>query len=196
MSQRAGTIKIDGRDLREVTLESLRKNIAVVLQPPLVLGDTLRANIALGKPGASDDEIRHAAAMARLDPVLAKLPRGFDEQVGQGGHSLSEGEAQRVTIARALLKDAPILIMDEPTSALDTETESLVLAAVQEAMRGRTTLVIAHRLSTIQNADRILVLRDGVIEEQGSFQELLSRGGFFSYLYNLQAWKEPVAEQR
>ncbi len=192
----AGTIKIDGRDLREVTLESLRRNIAVVLQPPLVLGDTLRANIALGKPGASDDEIRHAAAMARLDPVLAKLPRGFEEQVGQGGHSLSEGEAQRVTIARALLKDAPILIMDEPTSALDTETEALVLAAVQEAMRGRTTLVIAHRLSTIQNADRILVLRDGVIEEQGSFQELLSRGGFFSYLYNLQAWKEPVAEQR
>jgi ATP-binding cassette subfamily B protein len=191
-----GTIKIDGRDLREVTLESLRKNIAVVLQPPLVLGDTLRANIAIGKPGASDDDIRHAAAMARLEPVLAKLPRGFEEQVGQGGHSLSEGEAQRVTIARALLKDAPILIMDEPTSALDTETESLVLAAVQEAMRGRTTLVIAHRLSTIQNADRILVLRDGVIEEQGSFQELISRGGFFSYLYNLQAWKEPVAEQR
>jgi ATP-binding cassette subfamily B protein len=190
-----GSIKIDGRDLREVTLDSLRKNIAVVLQPPLVLGDTLRGNIALGKPGASDDEIRRAAAMARLEGVLAKLPRGLDEQVGQGGHSLSEGEAQRVTIARALLKDAPILIMDEPTSALDTETESLVLAAVQAAMRGRTTLVIAHRLSTIQNADRILVLRDGVIEEQGSFQELLSRGGFFSYLYNLQAWKEPVAEE-
>jgi len=191
-----GSIKIDGRDLREVTLESLRKDIAVVLQPPLVLGATLRANIALGKPGASDDEIRHAAEMARLAPVLATLPRGLDEQVGQGGHSLSEGQAQRVTIARALLKDAPILIMDEPTSALDTETESLVLAAVQAAMRGRTTLVIAHRLSTIQNADRILVLRDGVIEEQGSFRELLSRGGFFSYLYNLQAWKEPVAEQR
>jgi ATP-binding cassette, subfamily B, bacterial len=192
----SGTIRIDGRDLREVTLKSLRDNIAVVLQPPLVLGDTLRANIALGKPGAGDEEIRHAVEMARLDPVLAKLPRGFDEQVGQGGHSLSEGEAQRVTIARALLKDAPILIMDEPTSALDTETESLVLAAVQTAMQGRTTLVIAHRLSTIQNADRILVLRDGVIEEQGSFQELLSRGGFFSHLYNLQGWKEPAAEQR
>ena len=101
--------------------------------------------------------------------MIAKLPAGLDEVVGQGGHSLSEGEAQRVTIARALLKDAPILIMDEPTSALDTETESLVLAAVREAMRGRTTLVIAHRLSTIQNADRILVLRDGVIAEQGSF---------------------------
>ena len=192
----AGAIKIDGRDLREVTLDSLRKNIAVVLQPPLVLGDSLRANIAIGKPDASDEEIRRAAAMARLEPVLAKLPRGFDEIVGQGGHSLSEGEAQRVTIARALLKDAPILIMDEPTSALDTETEALVLAAVQQAMHGRTTLVIAHRLSTIQNADRILVLRDGRIEEQGGFQELLSRGGFFAYLYNLQSWKEPATQAR
>jgi ABC-type multidrug transport system fused ATPase/permease subunit len=188
-----GTIRIDGHDLREVTLESLRKNIAVVLQPPLVLGDSLRANVAIGRPGATDDEIRRACTMARLDPVIEKLPLGLDEQVGQGGHSLSEGEAQRVTIARALLKDAPILIMDEPTSALDTETESLVLAAVQAAMKGRTTLVIAHRLSTIQNADRILVLRDGVIEEQGTFAELLSRGGFFSYLYNLQAWNKEAA---
>jgi ATP-binding cassette subfamily B protein len=188
-----GTIRIDGHDLREVTLESLRKNIAVVLQPPLVLGDTLRANVAIGRPGATDEEIRRACAMARLDPVIEKLPHGLDEQVGQGGHSLSEGEAQRVTIARALLKDAPILIMDEPTSALDTETESMVLAAVQAAMKGRTTLVIAHRLSTIQNADRILVLRDGVIEEQGTFAELLSRGGFFSYLYNLQAWNKEAA---
>ena len=108
--------------------------------------------------------------------------------VGQGGHALSEGEAQRVTIARALLKDAPILIMDEPTSALDTETESMVLDAVRELMRGRTTLVIAHRLSTIQNADHILVLRDGVIAERGTFNELLSQRGFFSYLYNLQSW--------
>ena len=165
----------------------------MVLQPPLVLGDTLRANIALGKPGASDDEIRRAAAMARLDPVLAKLPRGLDESVGQGGHSLSEGEAQRVTIARALLKDAPILIMDEPTSALDAETESLVLAAVQEAMRGRTTLVIAHRLSTIQNADRILVLRDGVIEEQGSFRgTALARRLLQLSLQSPVVEKEPV----
>ncbi len=122
--------------------------------------------------------MRRAVEMARLEPVLAKLPRGLDEVVGQGGHSLSEGEAQRVTIARALLKDAPILIMDEPTSALDAETESMVLAAVQEAMRGRTTLVIAHRLSTIQNADRILVLRDGVIVEQGAFEELLLAADF------------------
>ena len=137
----------------------------MVLQPPLVLGDTLRLNIAFGKPAVRDDAIVRAAAMARLEPVSRSCRPDSTKPLGQGGHSLSEGEAQRVTIARALLKDAPILIMDEPTSALDTETESLVLAAVQEAMRGRTTLVIAHRLSTIQNADRILVLRDGVIEE-------------------------------
>jgi ABC-type multidrug transport system fused ATPase/permease subunit len=166
----------------------------MVLQPPLVLYDTMRANIALGRPTATQREIERAASAARLDSVIARLPAGLDEVVGQGGHSLSEGEAQRVTIARALLRDAPVLVMDEPTSALDAETESLVLAAVREAMRGRTTLVIAHRLSTIQNADRILVLRDGEIVEQGTFAELLSRGGFFSYLYNLQSWAREAAD--
>ena len=184
-----GAIKIDGNDTRYLTLDSIRGNIAMVLQPPLVLGDTMRVNVAFGKPGVDDAKVLRAIEMARLEPILAKLPAGLDEVMGQGGHSLSEGEAQRVTIARALLKDAPILIMDEPTSALDTETESMVLAAVREAMRGRTTLVIAHRLSTIQNADRILVLRDGAIVEHGSFDELLARGGFFSYLYNMQAWR-------
>ncbi len=188
-----GAIKIDGHDTRQLTLDSLRGNIAMVLQPPLVLGDTLRDNVAFGRPGAAPAQVLRAAEMARLGPVIAKLPAGIEEIVGQGGHSLSEGEAQRVTIARALLKDAPILIMDEPTSALDTETESMVLAAVREAMRGRTTLVIAHRLSTIQNADRILVLRDGEIAEQGTFDELLARGGFFSYLYNIQAWSREAA---
>ncbi|HKV56542.1 MAG TPA: ABC transporter ATP-binding protein [Candidatus Binataceae bacterium] len=189
-----GTIRIDGRDTRDATLQSLRRNIAMVLQPPLVLGATMRANVALGNPAAGERQIVDAVTAARLAALVARLPNGIDELVGQGGHSLSEGEAQRVTIARALLKDAPILIMDEPTSALDTETESLVLAAVQAAMKGRTTLVIAHRLSTIQNADRILVLRDGVIVEQGTFAELLSRGGFFSYLYNLQAWHKQAVE--
>jgi ATP-binding cassette subfamily B protein/subfamily B ATP-binding cassette protein MsbA len=189
-----GTIRIDGQDTRDTTLQSLRSRIAMVLQPPLVLGATVRANIALGNPAAGEREIRSAVAAARLTPVVAKLSAGLDEVVGQGGHNLSEGEAQRLTIARALLKDAPILIMDEPTSALDSETEAMVLAAVQAAMRGRTTLVIAHRLSTIQNADRILVLRDGLLVEQGSFAELVSRGGFFHYLYNLQAWNKQVAE--
>ncbi|HEY6393885.1 MAG TPA: ABC transporter ATP-binding protein [Candidatus Binataceae bacterium] len=188
-----GAIRIDGNDIRDLTLSSVRGNIAMVLQPPLVLGDTVRTNIAYGKSGVTDTQIENAARMARLGPVLAKLPKGLDELVGQGGHTLSEGEAQRVTIARALLKDAPILIMDEPTSALDTETESMVLAAVNEAMRERTTLVIAHRLSTIQNADQILVLREGAVEEQGTFEELLAKGGFFSYLYGLQSWSKEAA---
>lgn len=189
----SGTVRVDGHEVRELTLKSLRENISIVLQPPLLLNETVRSNIALGRPTAGDAEIERAARLARLEPVLAKLPKGLDEVVGQGGHTLSQGEAQRVTIARALVKNAPILIMDEPTSALDAETEALVLAAVREAMRERTTLVIAHRLSTIQNADCILVLRDGVIEERGTFSQLLSRGGFFSYLYNLQSWSKQAA---
>src|SRR5215469_475688 len=187
-----GVIRIDGHDTRQLRLDSIRGNIAMVLQP-LVLGDTLRVNVAFGKPAVDDAKVMRAIEMARLKPVLAKLPAGLDEVIGQGGHNLSEGEAQRVTIARALLKDAPILIMDEPTSALDAETESMVLAAVREAMRGRTTLVIAHRLSTVQKADRILVLRDGAIAEQGSFDVLLAQGGFFSYLYNMQSWSREAA---
>jgi len=189
----SGVIRVDGHDVRGLKLESLRRNVAMVLQPPLVVGGTVRINVAFGRPGVTDAEIAHAVEQARLGPVIAKLDHGLEEIVGQGGHSLSEGEAQRVTIARALLKDAPILIMDEPTSALDAETESLVMAAVEDAMQGRTTLVIAHRLSTIQNADRILVLRDGLIVEQGKFDELLAREGFFSYLYNIQAWKHEAA---
>ena len=189
-----GAIRIDKQDTRAATLRSVRGCIATVLQPPLVLGATVRANITLGNPAAGEREIRSAVEAACLTALIAKLPAGLDEPVGQGGHSLSEGEAQRLTIARALLKDAPILIMDEPTSALDAETESMVMAAVQSAMRGRTTIVIAHRLSTIQKADRILVLRDGHIVEQGPFVELLSRDGFFSYLYNLQAWSKRAAE--
>jgi len=189
----SGAIRVDGRDIRELKLDSLRRNIAMVLQPPLVIGDTVRTNVAFGRPKVSDAEIARAIEMARFAPVLAQLDKGLDEIVGQGGHALSEGEAQRLTIARALIKDAPILIMDEPTSALDAETESMVMAAVEDAMRGRTTLVIAHRLSTIQNADRIVVLRDGVVVEQGKFDELLARDGFFSYLYNIQAWNREAA---
>ncbi len=184
------TIRIDGHDTRIATLRSLRASIAAVLQPPLIMGATIRANVALGKPTATEREIYNAVEAARLSALLRKLPRGLDEIVGQGGYSLSEGEAQRLTIARALLKDAPILIMDEPTSALDAETESLVMAAVQEVMRGRTTIVIAHRLSTIQNADQILVLRDGKIIERGLFKELIAHQGFFNHLYNLQAWSK------
>jgi len=189
-----GVIRIDQCETRAATLRSLRGCISTVLQPPLVLGATVRTNIALGNPAADEREIRRVIEAARLTGLISRLPAGLDEVVGQGGHSLSEGEAQRLTIARALLKDAPILIMDEPTSALDAETESMVMGAVEAAMRGRTTIVIAHRLSTIQKANRILVLSDGQIVEQGSFAELLSGDGFFSYLYNLQAWRKQAAE--
>jgi len=192
-----GAIRIDGTDIREVKLESLRRNIAIVMQPPMLVGGTMRDNIAFGTSTASRQQIERAAKLAHLEQVIARLPGGIDETIVAGGHTLSEGEAQRVTIARALLRDAPILIMDEPTSALDIETETEVLAAVEEAMRGRTTLVIAHRLSTIRRADRILVLRDGVIEESGTFEQLIARDGFFNHLYKLHTWSgdEPIRKQ-
>jgi ATP-binding cassette subfamily B protein/subfamily B ATP-binding cassette protein MsbA len=192
-----GTIRIDGIDIREVRLESLRRNLAMVMQPPLLVGGTIRDNIAFGSASASREQIDRVIRLARLDHVIARMPHGLDETIVVGGHSLSEGEAQRVTIARALLRDAPILIMDEPTSALDIETEADVLAAVEEAMRGRTTLVIAHRLSTIRSADRILVVRDGVLEESGTFGELIARDGFFNHLYRLHTWRgdQPVRKQ-
>jgi ATP-binding cassette subfamily B protein len=183
-----GAIRIDGADLREMTLQSLRRNIAIVMQPPVVIGGTLRMNLELGQPNASPAQLERVVQMARLGPVLANFRSGFDELIGPGGHSLSEGEAQRVTIARALLKDAPILILDEPTSALDIETEREVLEAIDEAMRDRTTIVIAHRLSTIRGADRIIVLRGGTIEETGTFDELRARDGFFNHLYRVQTW--------
>jgi len=183
-----GAIRIDAIDIRDATLASLRRNIAVVIQPPLLIPGSLRSNIALGDPNADGARIEQAVRLAGLEDLVARLPQGLGEIIGPGGRVLSEGEAQRVTIARALLKDAPILIMDEPTSALDVETEARVMRAVEGAMKGRTTLVIAHRLSTIRNADRILVLRDGVIEESGTFDELCARDGLFSHLCRMHTW--------
>ena len=192
-----GSIRIDGIDIRDVTLESLRRNLAMVMQPPMLVGGTMRDNIAFGARSSSREQIQRVAKSAHLGRVIARLPAGLDETIVAGGRILSEGEAQRVTIARALLRDAPVLIMDEPTSALDVETEAEVLAAVEEAMRGRTTLVIAHRLSTIRNADRIVVLREGVIEESGTFEQLIAHDGFFNHLYKLhtRTAAEPVRKQ-
>jgi ATP-binding cassette subfamily B protein len=190
----AGAIRIDGVEVRDLTLDSLRRNIAMVLQPPVVLGATVRANVALGRPDAGERAIAEAARVARLESVLTGLPAGLDELVGPGGHNLSEGEAQRVTIARALLRDAPVLLMDEPTSALDAETESLVLDAVREAMRGRTTLVIAHRLSTVVDADEIIVLQDGRVAERGRHAALLARDGLYARMWALQAEQETEPE--
>ncbi|MBI3768888.1 MAG: ABC transporter ATP-binding protein [Deltaproteobacteria bacterium] len=186
----AGRVLLDGVDLREYRLRELRSRIAMVLQPALVFPTTLRENIAYGRPFATDEEVARAARMAQLDGFLAQLPQGLATPVGEQGATVSDGERQRITIARAILRDAPILILDEPTSALDAETEALIIAALQELMRGRTTFVIAHRLSTIRHADQIIVLREGTVAERGTFDELVARGGAFTRLYEAQFGKQ------
>ncbi len=158
----------------------------MVLQPPLIFPLSVRDNIAYGRPGADDAAIERAARLARIDERIAALPEGYDTVIGESGVSLSEGEKQRITIARALLRDAPILILDEPTSALDVTTEALVMAGIERLMEGRTTFIIAHRLSTVQRCDRIVVLRGGALVEQGSLAELLRRDGVFAGYYRSQ----------
>jgi ATP-binding cassette subfamily B protein/subfamily B ATP-binding cassette protein MsbA len=182
----AGRILIDGVDARDYDLASLRRQVAMVLQPPLVLPMSVRDTIAYGRPDASLEEIKAAARLARVDQMIEGLPQTWDTMVGEQGASLSEGEKQRLTIARAILRDAPILILDEPTSALDVETEAAVMAGIERLSAGRTTFVIAHRLSTVRRADRILVLKDGLIVEAGPFADLLRRGGVFATLYATQ----------
>jgi ATP-binding cassette subfamily B protein len=177
-----GTIRIDGRDLRTIRQSSLRRNMSVVLQDPMLFNDTVRANIAYGRPEAAREEIEDAARAAYAHDFVLRLPEGYDTVVGERGALLSVGERQRITIARALLRDPRILILDEATSALDAESEEAVQAALDTLMKGRTTFVIAHRLSTVVNADQIVVLRDGLIIESGKYQELLEKGGAFAAL--------------
>jgi ATP-binding cassette, subfamily B, bacterial len=182
----AGSVMIDGVDVREYTLRSLRNQIAMVLQPPLLFPLSARDNIAYGRPGAEDRAIEQAARAARIHDVITSLPEGYDTVLGEAGASLSEGEKQRITIARALLRDAPILILDEPSSALDVTTEALVMAGIERLMEGRTTFLIAHRLSTVRRCDSIVVLKGGGIVEQGTLPELMSRDGFFAEYYRIQ----------
>jgi ATP-binding cassette subfamily B protein len=192
----AGSVAIDGVDVREYTLRSLRSQIAMVLQPPLIFPLSVRDNIAYGRPGADDAAIELAARLAQVDDLIVSLPAGYDTLLGESGAALSEGEKQRITIARALLRDAPILILDEPTSALDVTTEALVMAGIERLMVGRTTFIIAHRLSTVRRCDRILVLHGGGIVEQGTLPELLRLNGFFAEYYRTQfAPEEEHAEQ-
>jgi ATP-binding cassette subfamily B protein/subfamily B ATP-binding cassette protein MsbA len=182
----AGTVLIDGVPITEYRIAELRRQISMVLQPPLVFPLSVKDNIAYGRPGADDAEIEQAARLARIHDLVQSLPQGYDTVIGEGAGNLSEGEKQRLTIARAILRAAPLLILDEPTSALDVETEAMVMAAIRRLTEGRTTFIIAHRLSTVRDADLILVLRDGTIVERGSFAELLRRGGPFADLYNTQ----------
>jgi subfamily B ATP-binding cassette protein MsbA len=181
-----GAVLIDGVDVREATLASLRGQIAIVTQQTILFNDTVRANIAYGRDGASDDEVWAAAEAAYATDFIERLPQGLDTMIGEGGVLLSGGERQRLSIARALLADRPILILDEATSNLDTESEMFVQKALENLMRGRTTFVIAHRLSTVKRADRILVISGGRIVEQGQHQELLEKDGAYARLYRMQ----------
>jgi ATP-binding cassette subfamily B protein/subfamily B ATP-binding cassette protein MsbA len=187
-----GRILFDGVDVRQVQLKSLRSQIALVLQEPFLLPLTIAENIAYGRPHASDEEIVAAAKAARADEFIQRLPQGYSTVVGERGATLSGGEKQRLAIARALLKDAPVLILDEPTSALDAHTEALLLEALERLMAGRTTFLIAHRLSTIQRADRILVLERGRVVEMGTHQELLAGKGHYYRLYRAQFDTAPI----
>ncbi len=183
---REGRILIDGRDVRDYQLKSLRSQIGMVLQPPLVFPVTVRENIAYGRPDATDREVEAAARLARIHDSIASLPKGYETVVGEQGATLSEGERQRITIARAILRDAPILILDEPTSSVDAETEAFIMEGLNKLTEGRTTFIIAHRLSTVRKANLIIVLRSGEIVEQGSFEELVGGRGPFASLYRTQ----------
>jgi ATP-binding cassette subfamily B protein len=182
----AGRVEIGGVDLRQFTLRSLRSQVAMVLQPPLIFPLSVRDNIAYGRPGADDAAIRRAARLARIEDLIASFPQGYDTLLGESGMTLSEGEKQRITIARALLREAPILVLDEPTSALDVETEAFVMEAIERLTERCTTFIIAHRLSTVRGCDRIVVLRDGAIIEQGTLPELLRAKGAFAEYYATQ----------
>jgi ATP-binding cassette subfamily B protein len=182
----SGRVTVDGEDIRRYRLRALRQQVAIVLQEPFIFPLTVAGNIAYGRPEATREEVVAAAVAANADDFIRRLPGGYEAVVGEKGATLSGGEKQRLAIARAFLKDAPILILDEPTSALDARTESLLLDALDRLMKGRTTFIIAHRLSTIWNAHRILVLDRGEIVEQGRHKELLGVGGLYASLYRHQ----------
>ncbi|MFI5104625.1 MAG: ABC transporter ATP-binding protein, partial [Terriglobales bacterium] len=181
-----GAVKIDGHDVRDVTLASLRAQIGIVTQDTILFNDTVRNNIAYGQPDVPQDAVITAAKAALAHDFIEKMPEGYDSVIGERGLRLSGGERQRIAIARALLKNAPILILDEATSALDAESESLVQAALHNLMSGRTVLVIAHRLATIRRVDRIVVLEHGCIADSGTHDDLLTRLGTYRKLYELQ----------
>jgi ATP-binding cassette, subfamily B, bacterial len=194
----AGRVLLDGQDIRAITKKSLRNRISIVLQDTLLFSTTVRENIAYGRPDATEEEIVEAAKRAQAHEFIVAMPDGYRSQVGERGSHLSVGQRQRIGIARAFLKNAPILILDEPTSALDPTTESAIMATLEQLMRGRTTLIITHRIATIHRVDRIVVLGEGGVVEEGRGDELVARGGFYAKLYrsaNLEVGRERSPSQ-
>ena len=181
--------------MRDFTKKSLRAQIGIVLQDTLLFSTTVRENIAYGRPDATDEQIRDAARRAQADEFISRMPQGYDSPVGERGGHLSVGQRQRIGIARAFLKDAPILLLDEPTSALDPTTEAAIMETVKELMRGRTTLIVTHRLATIHGVDQIVVLERGRVVEQGTGPELLARGGAYAALYTSGNYPRPLVQR-
>ncbi len=189
----AGQVKLDGVDIRQYKLRSLRDQIGFVLQDTVLFRGSIRDNIAYGRPGATEQEIQEAARLANAEEFILRMPRLYDTLVGEKGLTLSGGQRQRIGIARAIVRNSPILILDEPTAALDTESERLVIEALERLMKGRTVITIAHRLSTIRDADKIIVLKGGVVAEQGTHDDLLALGGVYANLYHIQV--DPAPER-
>ncbi len=189
----AGKISLDGQDVRKVGLEDLRRQISIVLQDVFLFHGTVRENLLFGKPDASEEEMMAAAVTANAHDFIQQLPNGYDTLIGERGIKLSGGQKQRISIARAILKDAPILILDEATSSVDTETELLIQQALERLMVGRTVILIAHRLSTIRNADQIVVLEGKQIVEKGDHASLLAKNGLYQRLVNVQQLLQPIA---
>jgi len=187
----AGRVLIDGVDVSTYKLAALRAQVGFVLQETVLFRGTIRENIAYGRPGASDEEVVAAAKLANADEFIRRMPHGYDSVVGERGDTLSGGQRQRIGIARAVIRDSPIMILDEPTAALDTESERLVIEGLERLMKGRTVIMIAHRLSTLRDADKIIVLKDGIVAEEGTNDELIKRGGVYAELHRAQYETSP-----
>ena len=187
----SGRILIDGTDISQFTIDGLRRQFGFVMQETILFYGSIRENIAYGRPDATEEEIKEAARLANAMEFIEKMPQGFDTLVGERGATLSGGQLQRIGIARAVVRNSPILILDEPTSSLDSEAEKIVMAALENLMEGRTIITVAHRLNTIRNVDKIIVLSDGKIAEEGRHEELMKIGGIYYELYSAQEWTDP-----